>query len=175
MRAFRQKVKKTLPQNKRSRDESSLLRCNSSSMAGSAAHGCFICHGLRRKKTTKNTYNITTAKKYALHCWWTVLTPPCSLDRLIQPWTRYYTGAGRARHGSVCFEATSFFSFWRKSLISESLWDSVKIHWISVSIALQKPVVLHWLIQTQSGDREWGQCLIDDTKLGRRKFTLEPN
>jgi len=46
-----------------------------------------------------------------------VLTPPCSLDRLIRPWTRYYTGAGKARHGSVCFEATSFFSFWRKSLI----------------------------------------------------------
>jgi len=28
-----------------------------------------------------------------------------------------YTRAGRARYGSVCFEATSFFSFWRKSLI----------------------------------------------------------
>jgi len=78
MRDFRQKEKKELPQNKPSRDESSLPRCNISSMAGSAAHGCFVnCHGLRRKK---NTYNITKAKNYALHCWWTVLESPCSLD-----------------------------------------------------------------------------------------------
>jgi len=63
------------------------------------------------KQQQKNTCKITTAKNYAMHCWWTVLRPPCSLDRLIQPCTRYYTGAGRARHGSVCFEATSFFLF----------------------------------------------------------------
>ena len=34
--------------------------------------------------------------------------------------------AGRARHGSVCFEETSFFFFfslWRKSLISTSAED----------------------------------------------------
>ena len=65
----------------------------------------------KEKKQQKNTYNITTAKKYALYYWWTVLKPPCYLDRLIQPWTRYYTGAGRARHDPVCFEATSFFFF----------------------------------------------------------------
>ena len=112
MRDTRQKEKKKLPQNKPSRDEFSLPWCNISSMAGSADHGCFDdCHGLRTKNNKKNTYNITTAKKYALHCWWTVLKPPCSLDRLIQPWTRSFIGAGRARHGSVCFEATSFFLF----------------------------------------------------------------
>jgi len=45
-------------------------------MAGSASHGCFInCHGLRRKTRTKDTYNITSAKKYPLHCWWTELQP----------------------------------------------------------------------------------------------------
>jgi len=64
MRDFRQKEKKKLPQNKPSRDESSLPRCNISSMAGSAAHGCFVnFHGLRRER---KTYMIT-AKKYALH------------------------------------------------------------------------------------------------------------
>jgi len=127
MRDFRQKEKKKkLPQNKPSLDDSSLPRCNISSMAGSATHGCFVnCHGLRRKKQQqKNTYNITTVKNYALHCWWTVLKPPCSFYRLIQPWTRYYSGVGRARHGSVCFEATSFFSFWRKSLINSILRSS---------------------------------------------------
>jgi len=57
MRDFRQKEKKKkLPQNKPSRDESSLPRCNISSMAGSAAHGCFVnCHGLRRKNNNKKT------------------------------------------------------------------------------------------------------------------------
>jgi len=55
MRGFRKKEKKKLPQNKPSRDESSLPRCNISSMAGSAAHGCFVnCHGLRRKNNNKN-------------------------------------------------------------------------------------------------------------------------
>jgi len=70
MRDFRQKEKKKkLPQNKPSRDESGLLRFNISSMAGSAAHGCFVkCLSLRTKNNKKNTYNITTAKKYALHC-----------------------------------------------------------------------------------------------------------
>jgi len=117
MRDFRQKEKKEekkqVASNKPSRDESSLPRCNISSMAGSAAHGCFVNrHSLRRKNNNnKNTYNITTAKKYALHCWWTVLKLPCSLDRLIQPWTRNYTGAGRARHGSVCLGANSFLLF----------------------------------------------------------------
>ena len=41
MRDFRQKKKK-LPQNKPSRDESSLPRFNISSMTGSAAHGFFV-------------------------------------------------------------------------------------------------------------------------------------
>jgi len=51
MRDFRQKEKQKLSQNKPSRDESSLPRCNISSIAGSAAHGCFVnCHGLKRKK-----------------------------------------------------------------------------------------------------------------------------
>ena len=56
MSDFRQKEKKTLPQNKASRDESSLPRCNISSMAGSAAHGLFVnFHGLRRKKQQQKT------------------------------------------------------------------------------------------------------------------------
>ena len=67
MRDFRQKEKKKLPQNKPSRDESSLPRCIISSMAGSAAHGCFV-NCLRRENNNKKTYNVTTAKKYALHC-----------------------------------------------------------------------------------------------------------
>ena len=46
MRDFRQKEKKKLPQNKPSRDESSLPRCNISSTAGSAAHGCFVTRWL---------------------------------------------------------------------------------------------------------------------------------
>ena len=53
MRDFRQKEKKKLPQNKPSRGESSLPRCNISSMAGSAAHGLFCCHSLRRKNNNK--------------------------------------------------------------------------------------------------------------------------
>ena len=108
------KKKKKLPQNKPSRDESSLPRCNMSSVDGRIGRPWLICKLSRfkeKKQQQKNTYNITTAKKCALHCWWTVLKPSCSLDRLIQPWTRYYTGVGRARHGSVCFEATSFFLF----------------------------------------------------------------
>ena len=39
---LRQKEKKKLPQNKPSRDESNLPRCNISFMAASAAHGCFV-------------------------------------------------------------------------------------------------------------------------------------
>jgi len=54
--------KKKLPQNKPSRGDSSLPRCNISSIAASAAHGCFVnCHGLRRKTTT-TTKTRTTQK-----------------------------------------------------------------------------------------------------------------
>jgi len=59
MRDFRQKEKKKLPQNKPSRDESSLPRCNISSMAGPAAHGCFV--NLSRFKEKNNN------KKHVQH------------------------------------------------------------------------------------------------------------
>jgi len=65
----KRKKKKKLPQNKPSRDESSLPRCNISSMVGSAAHGCFVnCHGLRRKKQqkTRTTYNHNQKVRIAL-------------------------------------------------------------------------------------------------------------
>jgi len=51
---FGQQEKKKLPQNKPSRDECSLPRCNITYMAGSVAHGCFVnCHGLRTKNNNK--------------------------------------------------------------------------------------------------------------------------
>jgi len=54
MRDLRQKEKKKLPQNKPSRDESSLPRFNISSMTGSAAHGCFDKFSrFKEKKITK--------------------------------------------------------------------------------------------------------------------------
>jgi len=69
MRDLRQKEKKKkLPQNKLSRGESSLPRCNISSMAGSAAHGCFVnCHGLRRKKQKQKKKQVQHNHGQKLH------------------------------------------------------------------------------------------------------------
>ena len=118
-----------------------------------------------KKQQQNNTYNITTTKKYPLNCWWTVVKPPCSSARLIRPWMKYNTGAGRGHHGSYCYEATSlFFSFWRKSFIGETpSSEALHFEWDVLSCQHPKPWVvllalcrqapntaqrLHWKILT---------------------------
>jgi len=112
MRDFRQKEKKKLPQNKVSRDEPCLPRCNTSSTVGSAE--------------PRNMAALTQFISSAMGTFWPWLCCTCLLllffplkqwqltnnhGRLIRLKTRYYTRAGKARHGSVCFEATSFILF----------------------------------------------------------------
>ena len=79
------KRKKKLPQNKPSRDESSLPRCNISSMARSAAHGCFVNgHGLRRKNNNKKT-RTTQPRPKSTYC---TAGEPVSYTHLTLPTNR---------------------------------------------------------------------------------------
>jgi len=129
MRDFRQKEKKKLPQNKPSRDESSLPRCNISSMAGSAAHGCFVnCHGLRRKNNKKHVHHYHAQKvriALLMNCVKAAMflgSAGPTIDEVLH--------RGRLDSSRLgLFWGTFFFSFWWKSLI-RALVSVVQGWWI---------------------------------------------
>jgi len=121
-RDFRQKEKMKLPQNKPSRDESSLPRCNTSSMVGSA--------------DPRNMVALTQFISSAMRTFWAWLCCTCLffllLFYLLKPWqcTKQPWAADPAideilHRGTLdssrlgLFWGNFFFSFWRKSLISD--------------------------------------------------------
>ena len=119
MRDFRQKEKKKkLPQNKPSRDESSLPRCNISSMAGSSAHGCFVnFHYLRRKNNKKKHVQHNHGEKVRIALLMNCVNAAMFLGSAEPTMDE---GLQRCRQGSSrlgLFWGKFFFSFWRKSLI----------------------------------------------------------
>jgi len=121
MRNFRQKEKKKLPQNKPSRDEPCLPRCNTSSMVGSA--------------DPRNMAALTQFISRAMRTFWPWLCCTCFL-LFFSPQTvkinkstmggrsghRRNITSGQARLVTARFVLRKLLFFWRKSLNNGQSW-----------------------------------------------------